>query len=49
MSALFIVIFVDQFLTFSTKIPNVLGIVIGAVSLLIFGPKNMLIPSIFME
>ncbi len=48
MTALFIVIFVDQFLTFSTKIPNVLGIVIGAVSLLIFGPKNMLIPSIFM-
>ena len=48
MTALFIVIFVDQFLTFSTKIPNILGIVIGIVSLLIFGPKNMLIPSIFM-
>ena len=48
MTALFIVIFVDQFLTFSTKIPNILGIAIGIVSLLIFGPKNMLIPSIFM-
>lgn len=47
MTALFVVIFIDQLLTFSTKIPNFLGITTGALCLIIFGAKNMLIPSIF--
>ena len=46
MTALFIVIFVDQFLTFPTRTPSVLGVLSGFVCLIFLGSKNMLIPSI---
>lgn len=46
MTALFIVIFVDQFLTFPTRTPSILGILSGLVYLIFLGSKNMLIPSI---
>ena len=46
MTALFIVIFVDQFLTFPTRTPSILGILSGLVCLIFLGSKNMLIPSI---
>lgn len=46
MTALFIVICVEQWKTAKTKIPTFLGFGIAIISLIIFGADNMLIPSI---
>lgn len=45
MTALFIVIFIEQWETVKSKIPSLLGIIISLVCLLIFGPSRFLIPS----
>jgi len=45
MTALFIVIMVEQWEKTSNHLPVMTGIVISVVNLLIFGPKNFIIPS----
>lgn len=45
MTALFLVICVEQWMSFKNHVPALLGTGISVMSLLIFGPQNMLIPS----
>lgn len=45
MTALFVVIFVEQWEKAQSHIPAILGLCISVVCLLIFGPSNFLIPS----
>ena len=45
MTALFVVIFIEQWKSFKTHIPAFIGIVATVVSLVIFGPDNLIVPS----
>ena len=45
MTALFVVIFVDQWEKTKQHLPAITGVVISIICLLIFGRKNFLIPS----
>ena len=45
MTALFIIIFVEQWEKAKTHIPAIMGLVISIICLLIFGPANFLIPT----
>jgi 4-azaleucine resistance transporter AzlC len=46
MTALFTVIFVEQWLASRSKIPAITGILCGGISLLIFGPGKFILPSL---
>jgi len=46
MTALFIVIAVDQWKTYPKHLPALLGVAVTAASLALFGPDNMLIPAL---
>lgn len=46
MTALFIVIAVDQWKAYPKHLPALLGVVVTAASLTLFGPDNMLIPAL---
>lgn len=46
MTALFVVIFVEQWLSDSTHIPAFVGLICGALSLLLFGPSSFLLPAL---
>lgn len=45
MTALFVVIFIEQWSTFKTHIPAIIGIVATVLSLLVFGADNLILPS----
>lgn len=45
MTALFVVIFIEQWTTFKTHVPALIGIVSTVVCLLIFGADNLVLPS----
>jgi len=45
MTALFVVIFIEQWSTYKTHIPAFIGIVSTVLALLIFGPDNLVLPS----
>jgi 4-azaleucine resistance transporter AzlC len=45
LTALFIVIFIEQWLAFKTHIPALLGLAVSAISLMIFGEGSLIIPS----
>ncbi|PKM90935.1 MAG: branched-chain amino acid ABC transporter permease [Firmicutes bacterium HGW-Firmicutes-12] len=45
MTALFVVIFIEQWFTYKTHIPVLIGIVATLLSLMIFGSDNMILPS----
>jgi len=46
MTALFVVIFVEQWLSFPTNVPAVIGLISGVLCLLLFGPSNFILPSL---
>ena len=46
MTALFVVIFLDQILASKSKLPGFLGIICALVCLFIFGPDKFLLPSL---
>ena len=46
MTALFVVIFLDQILASKSKLPGFLGIVCALICLFIFGPDKFLLPSL---
>lgn len=46
MTALFTVIFVEQWIATNSKIPAITGLVCGIFSLIIFGPSNFILPSL---
>lgn len=46
MNALFIVIFVEQWLEAKSHIPTLIGLGAGVVSLLLFGPTNFILPAL---
>lgn len=46
MTALFVVIFLDQILSSKSKLPGFLGIICALVCLFIFGPDKFLLPSL---
>lgn len=48
MTALFIVIFIDQWKSYATHIPALLGLGCTIVSLIIFGPGNLAIPAMML-
>lgn len=48
MTALFVVIFVEQWLFTTTHIPAITGIIISLICLLIFGGANFLLPSMIL-
>lgn len=45
MTALFVVIFVEQWMTSITHLPALIGIVAGVVCLLVFGSENFILPT----
>ena len=45
MTALFIVIFVEQWMTSVTHLPALIGLVTGVVCLLVFGSENFILPT----
>lgn len=45
MTALFVVIFIEQWFTFKNHVPVLIGIVATILSLLIFGANNLILPS----
>lgn len=45
MTALFVVIFIEQWKSFKTHIPAFIGIVATVISLVTFGPDNLIVPS----
>ena len=45
MTALFVVIFIEQWFTYKNHIPVLIGIVATILSLLIFGANNLILPS----
>ena len=45
MTALFIVIFTDQWLTAQDRLPAVIGLICSVICLLLFGPGNFIIPA----
>ena len=46
MTALFITIFVDQWIKSKDHIPSIIGVILPIILLLIIGPDNFLLPSI---
>lgn len=48
MTALFVVIFIEQWYTFKTHIPALIGIACSIFSLFIFGPSNLVLPSMIL-
>lgn len=48
MTALFIVIFIEQILTSDNYIPSIIGVVISIICLIIFGADNFLLPSMIL-
>lgn len=48
MTALFVVIFIDQWSSYKTHIPVIIGILSTIASLLIFGPNNLVLPSMIL-
>ncbi|WP_234124080.1 AzlC family ABC transporter permease [Clostridium hydrogenum] len=48
MTALFVVIFIDQWSSYKTHIPVIIGILSTIISLLIFGPNNLVLPSMIL-
>ncbi len=46
MTALFVVIFVEQWLNFPTHLPAVTGLVSSILCLILFGPSNFILPSL---
>jgi 4-azaleucine resistance transporter AzlC len=48
MTALFVVIFTEQFLDHRNRIPGVIGIAVTTICLLIFGTSSFLIPSMIL-
>ena len=46
MTALFIVIFVEQWLEARNHLPALVGLAAGIICLLIFGPGNFILPSL---
>ena len=48
MTALFVTVFTEQWLTSKTHIPALIGLVSSVVSLLVFGPGRFLIPAMIM-
>lgn len=47
MTALFVVIFTEQWLAFKTHRPALYGLGAAVIALVIFGPANMILPSMF--
>lgn len=45
MTALFVVIFVEQWMTSITHLPALIGIITGVVCLLVFGSENFILPT----
>ena len=45
MTALFVVIFTDQWLTRKNHLPALVGVGVSAACLLLFGPDNFIIPA----
>lgn len=48
MIALFVVIFIEQWFSYKTHIPAIIGIVCTIISLLIFGANNLILPSMML-
>lgn len=48
MTALFVVIFIEQWKTFKTHIPALIGIISTVLTLFIFGPDNLVLPSMIL-
>lgn len=48
MTALFIVIFVEQWLSFPTRVPAITGLISGVLCLVIFGAANFILPSLIL-
>ena len=48
MTALFVVIFIEQWFTYKNHIPVLIGIVATGASLLIFGANNLILPSMLL-
>lgn len=46
MTALFVVIFVEQWKSFSSHLPAVVGAVCGVASLLVFGAEGFVLPAL---
>lgn len=46
MTALFVVIFIDQMLASKSKLPGYIGVICGIVCLIILGPNNFLLPAL---
>lgn len=46
MTALFIVIFTEQWLSYPTHLPAILGLCCAVISLVIFGPSNFILPAL---
>ena len=46
MTALFIVIFTEQWLSYPTHLPAILGFICAVISLVIFGPSNFILPAL---
>lgn len=47
MTALFVVIFVEQWISYRNHIPVFVGFLCGIVSLILIGPDNFILPSLF--
>ncbi len=48
MTALFVVIFIEQWSAFNTHIPALIGIACTILALLVFGPDNLVLPSMLL-
>lgn len=48
MTALFVVIFIEQWQSYSTHVPALLGIICTVIALMIFGPDNVAIPAMIL-
>lgn len=48
MTALFVVIFTEQWLSAKSRFPAVVGLLCGGVSLAVLGPSNFLLPALFL-
>lgn len=47
MTALFVVIFIEQWMAAKTHLPAVLGLIVGLICLLIFGASKFILPALF--
>jgi 4-azaleucine resistance transporter AzlC len=46
MTALFVVIFIEQWISSNSRLPQIIGIFCGVVSLILFGPGNFILPAL---